>query len=138
MSKYTQKQIELFKRIDPNWEEGANDRFWFICEQIEPKHPFNYCRCQCTACGKFATVNRYDNYWTEWNYYDCYPHYNEACCETPYCCYFYKNSETKNTVTYKKETNYVRSNGQKPIHTNRKRNKTVWKKTLLNIFLRNK
>ena len=59
MSKYTQKQIEMFKRIDPQWEEGKNDRFRFDCFQVEPGHGYNYCKCQCLGCGKLATTNRY-------------------------------------------------------------------------------
>ena len=131
MSKYTQKQIEMFKRIDPQWEEGKNDRFRFDCFQVEPGHDCNYCSCQCLGCGKVAATNRYcDSDWTQWEFNDCYPHHNDARCETPYCCYFYKHSETKNTVVYNKQTNYHRSNGQKPIHTSRKGNKPVWKKLL--------
>ena len=128
MSKYANKQIEMFKRIDPSWEEGANRCFRFDCLQIEPGHGFNYCQCQCVGCGKIPTTNRYeDDEWVQWDFYDCYPHYNNARCETPYCCYYYKFFNTKNELKYPKESNYVRSNKQKPIKTSRKK-KTVWKK----------
>ena len=135
MSKYTQKQIEMFKRINPQWEKGRNNRFRFDCFQIEKGHTYNICRCQCTGCGQTAgTEMSYG--WVTWNFDDCYPHYHQARCETPYCCFYYKHSEMKNDIQYVKEANYERPNGQKTIHTSRKqpkttkRGKTVWKKFL--------
>ena len=93
MSKYTKKQVEMFKRIDPDWKEIQNEFFRFHCIQIHKNHPYNICRCQCTGCGNRAgTQMSYG--WVTWNFIEHYPHHNQAKCETPYCSYYYKNFQT--------------------------------------------
>ena len=92
MSKYTKKQVEVFKRIDPDWKEIPNN-FRFHCIQIEKNHPYNICRCQCTGCGNSAGTQM-DYGWITWNFLEHYPHGNQPRCETPYCAYYYKNFQT--------------------------------------------
>ena len=90
MSKYTKKQIEMFKRIDPAWKEIDNAFCRFHCIQIHKNNPFNVCRCQCKGCGR--SVGTEMNYgWVTWNFVEHYPHHHQARCETPWCVYYYKN-----------------------------------------------
>ena len=90
MSKYTKKQIEMFKRIDPAWKETDNAFCRFHCIQICKNNPYSICRCQCKGCGRSAGTEK--NYgWVTWNFVEHYPHHHQARCETPWCVYYYKN-----------------------------------------------
>ena len=90
MSKYTKKQIEMFKRIDPAWKEVDNAFCRFHCIQIHKNNPYNICRCQCKGCGR-STGTEMNYGWVTWNFTEHYPHHHQARCETPWCVYFYKN-----------------------------------------------
>ena len=102
MLKYTKKQIEMFKRIDPDWKEIQNEFCRFICNQISKNNPLNICRCQCKGCGNSAGIQM-DYGWVTWNFVDHYPHHNQARCETPYCCYYYKNFKVDDKTTVEKK-----------------------------------
>ena len=126
---YSQKQIEMFKRIDPNWEEATRDDLLIICkphDYFDGSCKFGVCKIICEGCDQpvFTTIG---DKLVPWNFKDHKKHTDDKVCKTEYCCFFNRNfSEHKPT---KKSSNEVFRNGQKPIYTRRKK-KTTWKKLL--------
>ena len=128
---YSQKQIEMFKRIDPNWEEATRDDLLIICKPHDYfdgscHTEFGVCKIICEGCDQpvFTTIG---DKLVPWNFKGHKEHTDDKVCKTKYCCFFNRNfSEHKPT---KKSSNEVFHNGQKPIYTRRKK-KTTWKKLL--------
>ena len=128
---YSQKQIEMFKRIDPNWEEAARDDLAIICKPHEYHDgschtEFGVCKIICEGC--------YEPVWTTicdklvpWNFKVHKNHRDDKICKTEYCAFF--NRDFNEHKEIRKSSNEVFSNGQKHIHTRRKK-KIVWKKLL--------
>ena len=59
MAGYSDSQIALFLRIDPNWQPPVEENhFRFVCDEL------SYCRCYCTMCSRIVLNLKYNREWS--------------------------------------------------------------------------